>query len=234
MRSMPTESGDEVRLDNPVWESLTGPHARFAEVCGRIKRYQGDVAPFLGMPTDPDDNDWRDAAQLVPAGGFMATLGVPDPTPEPWSIARTFDLVQMVAHDLVGEVEPEAVALSAADVPEMMDLVQRTEPGPFLPRTIELGDYFGIRRDGRLIAMAGERMRFAGWTEISAVCTDPAERGQGLATRLMKHLGARITDRSESPFLHAQAINTGAIRLYESIGFRIRSSVPIAVLTHGH
>jgi predicted GNAT family acetyltransferase len=104
----------------------------------------------------------------------------------------------------------------------MLALVERTKPGPFRARTIELGTYLGIRRDGALVAMAGERLHPPGWTEISAVCTDPAFRGQGLATRLVLAVAAGIRARGDVPFLHAAATNTNAIRLYESLGFRLR------------
>jgi predicted GNAT family acetyltransferase len=109
----------------------------------------------------------------------------------------------------------------------MLELVARTEPGPFLPRTIELGSYLGIRRRGALVAMAGERLHPPGWTEISAVCTDVAFRGQGLAGRLVRAVAAGIRARDETPFLHSVATNTTAIRLYEALGFRLRRQVTI-------
>lgn len=121
--------------------------------------------------------------------------------------------------------DAEAVRLGPADVPDMLDLVERTQPGPFEPRTVELGTYLGIRRDGALVAMAGERLHPPGWTEISAVCTDPGHRGEGLATRLILAVAHGIRERGETPFLHTAASNTGAIRLYESLGFRLRRRV---------
>ena len=144
---------------------------------------------------------------------------------------QAFDVVQMVGEHLTGTGYPEAITLGSADVPEMIDLVVRTEPGPFLPRTVELGDYLGIRRGGALVAMAGERMRPQGWTEISAVCTDPDYRGQGLASRLMGALIAAIQLRSERVFLHVLATNTGAIGLYEELGFRVRETATLTVVT---
>src|SRR5579863_5471469 len=100
--------------------------------------------------------------------------------------------------------------LSAADVPEMLELVRQTDPGPFLDRTIELGDYLGIRRGSQLVAMGGERFHFDGWTEISAVCTAPRYRGQGLASRLVGALIAGIQHRSERAVLHVLTTNTSA------------------------
>jgi predicted GNAT family acetyltransferase len=102
----------------------------------------------------------------------------------------------------------------------MLALVTRTKPGPFGPRTIELGEYWGVRDEsGALVAMAGERLFPAPYREISAVCTDEAYRGKGLAARLVRHLVARIEGRSETPMLHAASDNTSAIRLYETLGF---------------
>ena len=118
--------------------------------------------------------------------------------------------------------DPDAVVLGEADVPEMLDLVERTRPGPFRTGTRLMGTYLGIRRDGALVAMAGERMQPPGWSEISAVCTDPAYRGQSLATRLIRAVGAVIRERGDVPFLHASAGNTDAIRLYEHLGFTVR------------
>jgi predicted GNAT family acetyltransferase len=130
--------------------------------------------------------------------------------------------VQLVDDGLAAAPDPEAVRLGPADVPEMLALTERTRPGPFLPRTVEMGVYLGIRREGALVAMAGERLHPPGWTEISAVCTDDAHRGQGLGTRLILAVAHGIRERGETPFLHAAADNTNAIRLYEALGFRLR------------
>jgi len=137
----------------------------------------------------------------------------------------------MIGERITGADCAEAIPLGAADVPEMLELVAQTEPGPFLTRTIELGDYLGIRRDGTLIAMAGERFQLDGWTEISAVCTKPDHRGRGLASRLVGALIARIQLRSQRAFLHVLNTNTGAIRLYEELGFRVRQTATLTVVT---
>jgi ribosomal protein S18 acetylase RimI-like enzyme len=214
-------------LDNSVWESLTGHHARFAERNGRAIRYQADVAPFLALQDPADPRAWADAAQLVGPGGSVALPGV-SAAPEGWETVFLGEGVQLIDTSLKAAPDAEAVVLGADDVPEILDLVERTKPGPFLPRTVELGTYLGIRRDGRLIALAGERQHPPGWTEISAVCTDPDYRGQGLATRLVRAVAAGIRERGETPFLHAVATNTSAIRLYESIGFTPRRRAAFA------
>ena len=211
-------------LDNPVRASLTGPHAGLAERRGAVLRYPADVCPFLALPDEPGAADWADAATLVGPGGLLPLAGVRVPPPAEWVVEFLGEGVQMTGDRVAGVADPEAVALGPADVPEMLDLASRTKPGPFLPRTVEMGSYLGIRSGGTLVAMAGERLHPPGWTEISAVCTDPAWRGRGLASRLVLALAAGISARGETPFLHAVATNVNAIRLYEELGFRLRKS----------
>ncbi len=209
-------------LDNPALAALTGPHARFAERRGRVLRYPVEVSPWVALPDDPAPADWADVAALAGPGKEALLIGYQGRTPEGWETVFRAEGVQLVGEGVAGAPDPEAVRLGPADVPEMLDLVTRTRPGPFLARTLELGTYLGIRRNGALVAMAGERLRPPGWTEISAVCTDPALRGQGLARRLVLAVAHGIQERGERPFLHTGADNTGAIRLYESLGFRLR------------
>ena len=122
-----------------------------------------------------------------------------------------------------------AVVLGEADEDDMLDLTERTKPGPFLRRTHTMGNYLGVRREGRLAAMAGERMHPPGWTEISAVCTDPDFRGQGYGTRLVQAVGHAIRARGDEAMMHAAGNNTDALRLYQSIGFEIRCSITFYV-----
>ncbi|MFG1642963.1 GNAT family N-acetyltransferase [Amycolatopsis sp. NPDC049252] len=209
-------------LDNPTWTSLAGPHARFAERAGRVLRYPEDVAPFLGLPDDPGEQDWRDVAALAGPGATVVVAGGSDRPPAGWDVLEVLPGVQLVDEGVAAAPDSDAVRLGPADVPEMLDLVARTKPGPFRKRTVELGTYLGIRREGALVAMAGERLHPPGHTEISAVCTDPAFRGQGLGTRLVHAVAAGIRERGETPMMHAAAGNTSAIRLYESLGFVVR------------
>jgi ribosomal protein S18 acetylase RimI-like enzyme len=217
-------------LDNPARAALLGPQSWLAERYGQILRYPAEVCPFTGIPARPDEAAWADLAAAVGPGGIAVTAAQAVDPPAGWQLVRTIDAVQMVAEGVRARPDAEALMLTSADVPEMLELVARTEPGPFLPRTIELGNYLGIRRNDELIAMAGERLHPPGWTEISAVCTDVRFRGQGLGTRLVHAVAALISDRGEIPFLHAAASNTGAIRLYEALGFRISRRAPFMIL----
>lgn len=213
---------DQGVLDNAIWHSLTGAHAHLAEVHGLAARYPDDVAQFYALADPGDPRAWADLAELTGPGAEVAVSGSPAATHPGWELVDNIAGVQLIDVSLRAAPLPEAVRLTAADVPQMLDLIERTRPGPFRPRTIELGTYLGVRRGGALIAMAGERMHPPGWTEISAVCTDPGFRGHGLATGLVRAVAYGIRERGETPFLHTSAANTAAIRLYESIGFRLR------------
>ena len=173
-----------------------------------ILRYRPDVTPWLALPDAPDAQDWADVAALAGPGQPVTLTAFREPPPADWEIVFQAEGVQLVDDGVDAAPDPEAVLLGPADVPEMLDLVERTRPGPFLPRTVELGTYLGIRRAGVLVAMAGERLHPPGWTEISGVCTDSSVRGQGLATRLVRAVAHGIRERGETPFLHAGADRT--------------------------
>jgi ribosomal protein S18 acetylase RimI-like enzyme len=208
-------------LDNPAWTALSGPQSHLAEVRAKAARFQAEITPFTGL-ADPDDPlSWQDLAALVGPGTTTAVIG-PAAVPAGWTVLGTLPGVQMLGDALEVAPDPDAVRLTESDVPAMLDLVERTKPGPFQRRTIEMGNYLGIKENGQLIAMAGERLKPPGWTEISAVCTDPAHRGKRLAARLIRAVGHEVRQRGEVPFLHAAASNTNAIRLYAQLGFSLR------------
>jgi ribosomal protein S18 acetylase RimI-like enzyme len=210
-------------LDDPVRASLRGVHRRFASWVGRVGRYDPDVALFIGHPPVLSAQDWDDLATLVGPGGDAALRGpAHHAPPSGWTVLREFATVQMDGTGLPVVPDPELEILTPAAVPEILRLIERTQPGPYAARTIEMGTYLGLRLNGRLVAMAGERLHPPGWTEISAVCTDPEFRGRGMATRLIRAVGAGIRARGEIPFLHALATNSTAISLYETLGFTLR------------
>ncbi|MFF7213011.1 GNAT family N-acetyltransferase [Streptomyces sp. NPDC008238] len=238
-------SPDTRVLVNVVFAALNSRHARFADGEGRALRYLDSVAPFAAVPDEATEQDWRDLAGLTRRTGGALLHREPGALPESWAADHHIDLhrlnvVQFSGAGLAAGPEdaedPEIRELTTDDVPAMADLAARTTPGPFLTRTIELGGYLGIRRNGVLAAMAGERFSAPtgnpqGWTEVSAVCTDPAFRGQGLATRLMRAVAARIRARGDEVFLHVIDTNTGAMALYERIGFRRLTTIEVTRLT---
>ena len=221
---MEVEANQPHILDRVVWASLVGPHAKFAEVNGKARRYPREVSPFGAIEDPYNDQHWHDLAGLIGPGGQILFTGRDLRIADGWRIIDGGFGLQMTGENVEGVIDPEAISLNESDVPEMMDLVSRTQPGPFLPGTIELGGYLGFRNsDGDLVAMAGCRLHPAGWREISAVCTDASQRGNGLAGRLIKAVSALIRMEGDIPFLHVSEVNENAIRLYEALGFRIRT-----------
>jgi predicted GNAT family acetyltransferase len=226
---------DDSVLDNPIWFALTTAHRDMARSAGLARRYPSDVSPLTGL-REPTPAALADLRELVAPGESVAIL-TPEPLDVPggWEVARARPLEQMVCKAVVGTpVEPQR-RLQAADVPDMLALTAATEPGPFLPRTIDMGRYFGTRSDddGRLVAMAGERLRLDRFTEISAVCTDPQFRGRGHARALLVYLASRILAAGRTPFLHVVPENTGAKALYARVGFAVRRTLQLTVITVG-
>ena len=220
-------------LDNPVWYALSGPQRAFAEgTDGAALRYDPEVSVFNAIPDRPAAGSWAALAALVGPGG-VASLARMEPLEMPggWEKVWAGLGVQMVAEEPTRDPSAvrsseEVVTLDLGDVPAMLDLVARTEPGPFLKRTIELGTFLGIRDGDALVAMAGQRMRLDGYVEISAVCTDPDYRARGYAATLVRAVMADMAPAV--PILHARKDNVGAIRVYERLGFRVRRDFEVA------
>jgi ribosomal protein S18 acetylase RimI-like enzyme len=233
-------TADPGLLDDPVRHALTGPHRHFAVASrghARAYRYRVDVAPFAALSDVANPAAWRELAGLCGPGG-RAALEAPAviTAPTGWTVATVFPVAQMIAPAdglKIGaaptSVEP-VVPLGRKDAAEMMDLAELTHPGPFAASTVELGGYLGVRREGRLVAMAGRRLHLPGWIEISAVCTHPDHRGQGLARLLITELETAIRRQGHRAFLHVLHENTGAIALYRELGFITRANMTMTVV----
>jgi predicted GNAT family acetyltransferase len=219
-------------LDNPIWAALTTSHAAIARSHGDARRYANSVSPLAGL-REPTVAAFSDLSALV---GPEEQVGLfttePLDVPSAWQVTRSRSIEQMVCTQFAQRPSATPLMLTQVDIPEMIALTAATEPGPFLPETILMGRYFGTRAsDGRLIAMAGERLKLNGFTEISAVCTDPEFRGQGHARALVAFLVAQAHEEGKVPFLHVKAEN-GAKSLYEKLGFRVRCDIHLTVLGH--
>lgn len=219
-------------LDRPVWGALTTRQAALALGGAQAVR----IDPAYGLFAAAADRSPQSLAALgalLPEEGEVAMVEAEDWPDIPGAIAQPPAAVtQMVARDLK-LVEPEGyqiVDLSDFDADEMFALATLTKPGPFFERTHRLGDFVGVKVDGRLVAMAGERLRLPGFTEVSGVCTHPDHRGHGYAAALMSVVAGRIQGWGETPFLHVYAHNVGAIRLYEALGYRVRRVMNMTVL----
>jgi hypothetical protein len=220
-------------LDQPAWSALTGRQSHLALVQGGARRYDPAYGVFAAV-ADGSDASVAGLAALVAAHGDVALLQADPPTSIPGAAVASQDLgVQMVAQRLTSAPSPgfAIVDLDDADGADMLALATLTQPGPFFERTHQLGDFVGVKADGQLLAMAGERMKPDGFTEVSGLCTHPDHRGRGYAGALMRVVAGRILDRGETPFLHAYASNRGAIALYEALGFTLRREVLMTRLT---
>ena len=221
-------------LDRPIWTSLNSVHAKFSVGSKLARRFRDSISPFAAAQ-DESAQSLSKLAELIPEDGSIFvgqanTIVCPPGT----GTSMRASVAQMLFDDCEIRLEnnPAIERLSKTDASDMLALASLTNPGPFEEQTHLLGDFFGVKRDGRLIAMAGERLKQPGFTEISGVCTHPGYQRQGLGRELCKTLMARILDRKECPYLHVFTDNTGAIKLYEELGFRIRKEIHVAQLEH--
>jgi len=223
-------------LDNPIWNSLATRHAHLAIGAdigyGLARRYHADIGPLSAFQA-PTSEAYADLAAIVPEDD-VAVLFLENSLeiPAGWQLLHDGTLVQMVCPSVPDRpVLAEAILpMQASDFPEMVALASLTEPGPFRVHTANLGGFAGIRVDGRLAAMAGQRLSPTGFVEVSAVCTRPDFRGRGYAQALVAAVTRNIHSEGRIPFLTSFEANTGAVRIYQQVGFVHRRTFQLAVL----
>jgi ribosomal protein S18 acetylase RimI-like enzyme len=218
-------------LDRPIWSALTTRQQDLAEGGALARRFPVAITPFADM-ADMSAESFAALSELL-SGSEIAVLFTPDPVvvPDGFKILLVDTGEQLIgapAETAISGVE--IVTLGAADVAEMIELTELTKPGPFYARTHELGTFLGIRIDGKLVAMTGERMKPANYTEMTAVCVHPYHRGRGYAQLLLGAVGGQIVARGEIPFLHVFTSNVSAIALYQRQGMKIRRRLHVTVL----
>jgi ribosomal protein S18 acetylase RimI-like enzyme len=218
-------------LDRPVWSALTTRQAALAEGGPLARRFDPSIIPFAAMRDDSEES--LKALARLPGPGETLLLAQADAIvlPDGFAVVSAADVVQMILKRPPAKVSDEWIeGLSEADAAEMLALATLTKPGPFSLRAQALGEFWGVKVDGVLVAMAGERMKQEGLTEISGVCAHPDFQGRGLGRLLSIFMTHRILERGETPYLHAYATNAAAIRLYESIGFELRNTMNVALI----
>ncbi len=208
-------------LDNIFWHTFMGPHVHWTAGTANARRYVKGFSPMLGF-ADQSHPDFGGLESCCGVDEAFYTDGWDGPVPEGWRLDFESTMFKMVWELPAPELDeaPEALPLGPEHAEQAMELAALTKPGPFGPRTIELGEYFGCFEGDRLVAMAGERLHAGPWREISGVCTHPDVQGRGYARRLMTKLLRREMARREQPFLHVASTNTGARALYAKMGFR--------------
>jgi predicted GNAT family acetyltransferase len=217
-------------LDRPVWTALGSSQAQLCETNGRARRYPPSVIPFASVGDD-DPESFAALARLTQRDDMLFIVQAAQfPVKLPRELVSTFDapVTQMIAEKPLPEIEdPRIGKLNEADAAEMFALADLTKPGPFTHRAQALGDFFGVKEDGRLIAMAGVRFKHPGLHEVSGVCTHPDARGRGLGRLMMEFMCGRIFAEGDQPFLHTFSDNAQAIALYEKLGFKVRSPMHV-------
>lgn len=216
-------------LDNPVWHALNSYHEHLAIRGDGTVRYPPDIF-FAAATLENSSLGFMNLRSLVETNEI---IGVAGPLPEVlpgWEVIFIDQAQQLIHEDLKPAPRVNAMVLTAEDVPEMLDLVNLAQLGPFAPRAIELGQFLGVRQDGHLVAMAGQRLHLPGFCEVSTVCTHPDYRGRGYAGALTNLLVESILEHQETPFLHVAPGNDRALRLYLKLGFHIRTETQFSIL----
>lgn len=217
---------DDADLRNPFWSALRSRHAGIAQVAGEVARYPADHAPFLGVAhagvavADAFDT-------LIAPGESVYLLGVAPQAPEGWTLEWLGDLAQMICTAPLPVTDgPDVVPLGDADRDAVLALTALVYPHYFRARTMSMGRYFGIHRDGQLAAMAGERLATDRFQEVSAICTHPDFNGLGYARRITATLTNDLLASGRIPYLHVSQANTRAKTMYERMGYRLRRTIP--------
>jgi len=215
-------------LDNPAWYALNSHHREFAVGNEIVKRYRPDIAPFVSCKPGHEVefeqlNKWLSDGEIFYFIGEMASF------PSTWTIVKELDCVQMTCDQLIPSKEHESVIreLTASESRTLYDLIQLVQPGYYVEQTRLLGRYYGIYNHEQLVAVAGERLRFEGYTEVSGICTHPDFTGRQFGHRLTTHVTNLNLAAGHVVFLHALRSNSRAIGLYEHLGFTLRRYIPI-------
>jgi ribosomal protein S18 acetylase RimI-like enzyme len=219
----------ERQLDNPAWSCLASRHAHLALGGARVRRYPPDISPIAGFPA-AGEASVEALEALVAVGDDIGAIGPSVPAlSSNWETVLETSLAQMIRIDRrpLPEGDVQSVALGESDVADMLALVELTHPGPFRQRTVELGQFIGIRERGRLVAMAGERMWVGECREVSGICTHPDVRRRGYARALTGRVVNRMLRAGQTPFLHVIGTNAGAIETYRALGFERRAEFPL-------
>ena len=225
------------QLDNPIWNALSTRQSQFAEGDDFAQRFQPEIGPLAGLP-EQSTEAYQSLGRLFKPGEPAVLFLEEEPRlPQGWNLLKHDSLVQMICpNPPQGSAFGKATgthweSLGAEDVPAMLELTALTEPGPFRPRTFELGGFVGVRQGDRLAAIAGQRVAPPGFTEVSAVCTHPEFRGRGYAQLLVAAVARATHERGDIPFLTSYTHNTNAIRVYEAVGFVARRTLHLAVIS---
>lgn len=225
-------STSEMMLDNPVWYALQTVHQAMALGTTTIQRYPTDILRILGCEK-PADADLTEIEPWILPDEKINMVGELAPMPRGWRLVSIFECTQMVCSQVIElpvNRSKEIIPLTLSHREEMLELIRIALPGFFFTNTPLLGDYYGIVKNGHLVAMAGERLKIKGFTEVSAVCTHPDHRGHGYAQALVAWVSSKVLAEGAVPFLHYLSTNTRARAVYDLVGYTERKPMPFNLL----
>jgi GNAT superfamily N-acetyltransferase len=213
-------------LDNPVWYALQTTHKTFAKGTRHVQRYPVDTLQFVGCE-NPAGADLNELLPWTSAGERLIMIGELPVLPDNWALLRELDCIQMICEQAVSAPikTDNVLPLHEKDIPDMLDLINLVQPGFFYKDTPLLGQYYGIRQEGQLVAVAGERTKITGLVEVSAVCTHPSFTGKGYAQQLVTQIVNINVAKGNALYLHFLTSNERARKVYELLGFRDRRSI---------
>ena len=220
---------DNKPLANPVWEALTGRQSEHAIMGDNVALYKPDTFFFAGIP-EGSIEDMERVAELCKTGEMVGLMGFNIEAEQPrFKRMGGVTAIQMIADELPEYTPVDFVELTREDLPQMAELIKLTEPGPFLPNVIDIGRYIGVKVDGKLVALAGERIKVEGYVEVSMVCSHPDHRRKGYAKGLSCEIMRKIFEDGDKPFLNVADYNTSAVELYKKLGFKVNRQYPLSV-----
>jgi predicted GNAT family acetyltransferase len=218
------------QLDNPIWTALTTRHTELAEGDDIAKRYLPAFTTLAGLKEETEAA-FASLARITNKTQRIGLCSLNDfSVPSMWICSAKFLVAQMICRELKECKSYPMETLTHADVPEMKELVMQTQPGPFSDRTIDFGTFLAIKENGKIVAMAGQRMKLPGYDEVSAVCTHPDHQGKGYARALVHEISKRIVAAGNTPILHVRSENPAGIKSYEAVGFKTRREFYFGVL----
>ena len=211
----------EDALDNPVWFSLTDVHFNHVNDYGHVKFYQPDYAPFGAFINNEDTSRAIEKHAKLISDFFI--VGDKPKMPLHFKEPKQYIGLQMIVYNKLNyPITETIVELEESHYDDLIDLTKLVYPEYFKSKTNTLGTYFGVYREGKLVAVAGERMQTSNFIEISAVITHPDYTGNGYAKQLITYTANHIFNKNKTPFLHVDETNLGPIALYKKLGFVVR------------
>ncbi len=209
-------------LQNPIWYSLMETHQNFSLTYDEVQFYKPEICPFGAFTNASKTKQALNAySQLTKDMFLVSEKAVPSFDENHIVLNKKMEGCQMVLNKLIElEITESVIPLTEEHIQEVYDLIWLVMPGYYQKRTFDMGDYYGIFKDYKLVAISGQRMQTNDFIEVSGVVTHPDYTRKGLAKQLTWHATQEILKTGKHPILHTTKGNP-AIKLYQSLGFEL-------------